>query len=136
MRRPYVLLLCLMLVFGAAPSQAQTIVDNPTKMVFTPSPDHNNPNVTGYEVAYFTLGQTAPIDSTIRLVTKAQLVPMATDFELGITKILFGLFELKLRTCAVAAPEGGGGIVCSPWAPADKQARFSPLPPSANRAIQ
>ena len=93
------ILLCCAL-FWAAPVSAQTkVVQNPTTVSFTPSPDHGTTLsdgtmiVTRYELRMFLVGQTVPVavrdlakpvpvSGTISVTNAAWFVPLAPNVEL------------------------------------------------------
>ena len=95
-----VLLVIAIALFVVAPVSAQTkVVQNPTTVSFTPSPDHGTTLsdgtmiVTRYELRMFLVGQTVPVavrdlakpvpvSGTISVTNAAWFVPLAPNVEL------------------------------------------------------
>lgn len=129
MKRPpkFVLLILLALLLslvGAVDRADAQPITNPTAVVFTPSTDHAR--VTAYEVGYFAVGATNPLQTAS--VAKSALTPTGTDYSLTFPRLLFGTYEVKLRACDSAATP-----TCSTWVTGDKQAVVLPFPPSVVR---
>ena len=120
MRRGVLGLVGVLLMATSAWAQPVT---NPTSVAFTASADHAL--VTAYEVGYFAVGASAPVQTTS--VAKASLTAIGAEWGFPFPRLLFGTWEVKLRACAVA--------VCSGWAVADKQATVSPFPPGVVRVV-
>lgn len=106
------------LVMGVSPALAQT-VRNPTKVEFTPSPDHAQ--VTSYEIGWFLGAATDPV-STVDL---AKPIPDAANLCTAVINVMplpFNEYTAKIRAKA--------GTVASEWSLASNPFQRVPGPPA------
>lgn len=123
-------LVTVILLLIAATARAQMV--NPNAFEFT-SVDHSV--VTRYEVGYFLVGATAPVQTVSLPKAEFEVVPgTPIYYRHALPRPVFGNFILKAQAYAPAAPTGEIG---SGWS-ADASAPFSlsPLAPAGPRTVQ
>lgn len=122
------LILAAVFVLVASIAQAQAV--NPKFIEFT-SADHAI--VTRYELGYFAIGATAPVQTVS--IPKSEFTAQADSYlRTALPRPVFGNFVLKARAFA---PAVGGGEVDSGWS-TDQTLPFvlSPMAPVGLRATQ
>lgn len=121
MRRVFLAFALLSLLFPLG-AFAQT-VKNPTKAVFTVSPDHSS--VTRYELGFFLPGASSPVqvsDVGTAAPTGTELERPLPSFPIGVT------YEARIKAWA--------GTVDSDWSSASNLFNRGPLAPSDLRVVK
>lgn len=129
--RRVLLLVLLMLACVGAVDRAAAQVPFPitagTQILFTPNEDHAL--ISTYEIGYFAVGAPEPTQFVSK--PKTQWLAMGTEVGTSFPRLLFGVFEVRVRGCGPALP---AGTLCGPWAVAvppgattDKTVSVSPL---------
>jgi hypothetical protein len=109
------LFVVLMLLLVPSLVQAQsTVVKNPTAVVFTPSADHANPAVTGYELDF--VSSTGAVVQTIT-IAKSALTTLSTGeltTVINVQPVNFGAYTAKMRTVA-GSIKGDDSLASNVW---------------------